>query len=982
MAVKSNFINNSNQDNVNNAERAKQATDKALETFNTNYNLTQSQKTSTASQLEHKEREFSIPYSPAYIEAANAADKAMVDYINTANSLTVSKNLFVDFRNKEQKNQDNTNALISTFNTTQLVADQAFANYKDKQETQVATTEYNEYYANNTTYDLKTNYKVDFTSGSNLYNFDRQTDSSKNVTTNFGDTSYALKEANEAYTEIKTNLTNQVNEANKTLESIKTGTDQATKDYKSSSEQTTKKFDKLEGEARDRHTEAISSITEEEKSKKTVLEASYNEEKAKIISKYTSEDDATMTKSDKEALADLDTQYEKDKAELREETDKALAKEKKSYSKELEDLSKQKTEEQEEDKKTFEKAQKEEEKEANVTIKEAIEASTKAVKQYNKAVDEISKADYQEEVEQVATLLSSAYDTYKEQVAKDNERKKESEQQETKSIKEWIISEIADDYGITEEKAKKKFANSVYGAYIDGIFDSAFKTAKEQAKANFNKTYEEITASSQVDISDMSEDWQAQYTKDKQAASDALEKMRSHQTDYDGDNKVFSAASQWWEMTFNEDTLEAWRTAFVDLGNEVIGRSNDTAKDITKDLLGGLVEFDTWSDLADWGTAGKNLLTSTMNNIFKGDWSTTSSKLANNAREIDVVGSANKITPIAQRNAAKVIKTNAATTSGTTLNSCSFSFTASGKGIEVDNKGKNKISEISSKAHSDSTTNKLISEKLEANKKYLGQGDESTLKKNDNEAFPPIMQGKFSVFFGTKCKATSETAWRKYTLDNELAWANTFFAKRVENLLESEKVVGGRVSDHTSIFNTQLSKMVRDLDFQMGYYLAYFTLDSVPYVENGSVIFYIDKISIGTMKPAESTKINYGDSTLSVRVQGNGKGDSKISWEMREDTFTTFRSLLRSKTGIHRHNGVDDKAINKNKLNLHVIMPIGAVQKTEADKLKFQVAHIESSDLRIIKLPGLNFTQESKQPTTKVEAACRKSTMTFESWEI
>ena len=183
------------------------------------------------------------------------------------------------------------------------------------------------------------------------------------------------------------------------------------------------------------------------------------------------------------------------------------------------------------------------------------------------------------------------------------------------------------------------------------------------------------------------------------------------------------------------------------------------------------------------------------------------------------------------------------------------------------------------------------------------------------------------------------------------------------------------------VFNTALSQIIRSLDLQTHYYIAWFeTNNSIWVGENGTAFFYIDKFSIGKILPGDVIKRSYGFIDVALTAEGAAKGDSKISFELLETAFMDVRKVFEERTGVTTKNGhIGDPGVYKknnqdNRLNLHIVSPFGWRDKNPS------VMHITSKDLRVIKIPGMEFTQASGNPKPiKLEFTCRKSTLKIET---
>lgn len=214
-------------------------------------------------------------------------------------------------------------------------------------------------------------------------------------------------------------------------------------------------------------------------------------------------------------------------------------------------------------------------------------------------------------------------------------------------------------------------------------------------------------------------------------------------------------------------------------------------------------------------------------------------------------------------------------------------------------------------------------------------------------------------------------------------------ADTVKNLNEGKFDAGkddSGLTDERISFNTALSQIIRSRDLQSHYYIAWFTQDDSIYIgDRGTALFYVDKFSVGKLTPGDVIKKSYGFVDVGLNTEGASKGDSKISFELLETAFMDVRDVLKERTGVKKNQGhIGDPGKYKvneqdNDLDLHIVSPIGMVEGDDG-KDKLLVMHITSKDLRLIKLPGVNFSHSLEAPKPiKLEFTCRGSYMKIET---
>lgn len=705
------------------------------------------------------------------------------------------------------------------------------------------------------------------------------------------------------------------------------------------------------------------SLAADFEAKETELTTKQNNEVLKFLTKRNAISSSDLTDKDKEKLNDLleeqKTELKKFRDECQVQADKATEDEKARLSRVL--------------KKELDALEKD--------YNTEMSGYENTIKSSQKVIDATLT---KEEARTAAALLKLDYEEYKANL---------SEGEKSMSFDKFVKSNDVDN------NETKKNKNKIISAYYSAMFAESFQAGIEEAKS-FNKNYEEITSGMNVDVSDFNGNFKKDFAIVENDYSNSLAKMRSNggweKWDKESDVWGIGFASKWWTSTFNGDTGKAWKDAAKSLAFESAGLANDAAKDLIKSVTLGTLKFNTWSDFGKgdtWADFGKSAGKAILSKIFGGGGSVSSAPI-----ETDVVGNATNNSDTQVVNGNRIFKDSKSLFPKAegifeyTANSIDYKlgetvedYTSSKNAFlkaglddenpitvsQVKKKGKRVELNIKSGLQKRQKEN-LISSTDSINKKNVGMYDET--------------EKRLQRVMNTTSILVKDKDNTRLIAENEVFWATEFFNKKIQNLskVEDGKQDGKQKLNpyEKNIIKTQIHNIITNLDLQTGYYLAYFENNGVPYVENGAPLFYIDKLNFGKMNPAEQSKVSYGDSTLELRSQGNSKGDSKVSWEMREDTFTTFRNLLRSKMGLNDdniHNGKDDKEedageISEDKLNLHVVIPLDATEDN-----KHNVMHLTSYDLRIVKLPGLNLSQESKQLTTKVEASCRKTTMTFET---
>lgn len=862
-------------------------------------------------------------------------------------------------------------------------------------------------------------------------------------------------------------------------------------------------------------------INSENDAKDKKLQEEYDKKAARITAKYAGGDTSAMSEKDRKKLADLEKEYEGKKADLILETANQIAKLEEDSKKTCGDAQAKADAVKAKADKKIKSLEAEEEK----AQKKQDEAHNDEIDRLNnkqaKDIKALEKAALKQELEIKASVMETVYNEYvaakeKENAALIEQAKKDGTDVDKKSLE--ILS--AKEFAIAAENDKAK-GKKLYNEYCDQLFAKSFSASYEASKKSFDKNYEEITASASIDTTDFNEDLKEWYTQAETDYKAALKKSQKHTASEKaktivawstlGVDKVLGGAiANWGATVFNADAGEAWKTAMIAWEGESLGYANDTAKDIVKDLTGGLLEFDEWSDLANgdtWVNAASNLTSAIVNKLTTKNYkdkvwgqisssvtsasstfgssdaakaSDGSSKEYGQATIIDIPGSAKNAENVQEVNDMLVINQNptygksASDWDKVYLNSAGASqYFKFGKGfyrarLKVGTDGKivkntteiglhtrdkkegtaGSIGPYSSDTLYSKTTHtmwngifltssgavsylangkgfvrsrgtkdegsNIVSRKWESGTALSGKGstlnalsesDVSTKmgvdgsdSKNPQSELNAILSAQPLAFI-TNCSIKSPKDIRKLYNEEEVKWATKFFLDKKDKrvIVSSDGRATLNDADHSLVFSksknqitTALSSIITSPDFQMHYYLAYFTTkveggNEIVYTgAAGSGLFYIDKISVGTMSPSEVIKVNYGDSVLSLRSQQASKGNSKVSWEMREDAYINFRNILEKKSGAgitHTHMGVDDKdVVGREVLSLHIIMPIG-VQESSGKKT-FKAGHITSEDLRIIKIPGIKLTQESKQLTTKIEASCLKSLMTIDEWSI